>query len=345
MRNRAAVAAIGLVLVAIIVIALSSRGGGNHTLHASFENAIQMTPGQQVRIAGRPVGEISSIKESDGQAVVDLKITDGSVWPLAKGTYAVARWGSTTAYLGRYTELIPAPAGNPPLPDGGILTSRQDSTAFELDQAYNIFRGRTANDASTLLNRLGNTLQHQGRPLQQGLAAAPGGLNQTADLLQQLSANDYDLRALAQAGDQTLGALAARSGELSSLVTNAAGTFTTFAQHTSAEQQALDRAPRAFDTARSTFARLDSSLDGLNRLVNDLRPGAPALARLAGTTASALITLRSVAPQATATLRDGITAAPALRRLFTTGTSFMPPAGQALKTFSKRRDKPVRRRR
>jgi virulence factor Mce-like protein len=325
-------AAIGLAVLAIIVIVVNTSSD-RHTLYASFDNSIQMTPGQEVRIAGRPVGEISKIKLVDGKAQVALSITDGSVWPLPRGTFARARWGSTTAYLGRYTELIPGPRYAGVLPDGGILNSNADETAFELDQAYRLFRGRTANDTSTLLNRLGDTLSGRGAQVRQGLAAAPSGLGQAADLMQQLSTNDYDLRTLAQAGDSTVTALAQRSVDLSNLVTNAAGTFTTFAQHTVAEQQALDRAPRTFNTASATFARLDTSLTGLNTLVNDIRPGAPALRRLAGTAQRALSTLRQVAPQATTTLVDGIAAAPPLRKLFSTGTSFMPRARQALSSF------------
>jgi phospholipid/cholesterol/gamma-HCH transport system substrate-binding protein len=318
-------------VVAILVIVVST-GGSSHTLYASFDNAIQMTPGQEVRIAGRPVGDISAIKLIDGKAQVKLAITNDSVWPLPRGTVARARWGSTTAYLGRYTELIPGPRYAGVLPDGGILTATQDETAFELDQAYRLFRGRTAGDTATLLNRLGDTLSGRGGQLQLGLAAAPAGLGQTADLMQQLSTNDYDLRTLAEAGNTTVTALAQRSADLGSLVTNAAGTFTTFSQHTQAEQQALDRAPRAFNTATSTFARLDTSLNGLTTLVNDIRPGAPALTRLAGTAQSALAMLRRVAPQATTTLTDGVAAAPPLRRLFTAGTSLMPRARQALST-------------
>ncbi len=94
--------------------------------------------------------------------MVTLKITANDVWPLPKGSYAVARWGSTTAYLGRYTEIIPGPKGNPPLPNCGILTPQQDQSAFELDQAYDVFRGSTAGQTQQLLNRLGATLSTEG---------------------------------------------------------------------------------------------------------------------------------------------------------------------------------------
>lgn len=329
-------AALGLAgAAAIVILVVTVSGGSTHTLYAGFDNAIQMVPGQQVRMAGRPVGEIGTIRldKQSGTAVVQLKITDDSVWPVPHGSYAVARWGSTTAYLGRYTELIPGPKRNPPLPDGGILTPQQDSTAFELDQAYNIFRGRTAGDASNLLLRLGATLHDEAAPLQQGLAAAPSGLGQAADLMQALSANQNDLRTLAVAGDQTLSALAQRNAALGQLVSTAAGTMDTFAQHTADERAALDRAPQTFDRATSTFGRLDVSLNGLDRLVGELRPGAPALAQVARTATSTLGTLLAVAPQATQTLRRGIAAAPSLRQLFSTGETFMPPAARALQTF------------
>ena len=329
--------AFGVAAVAAVAILIGILSGGKtHTLLAGFDNAIQMTPGQELRMAGRPVGEIGSIKldKQSGTSVVTLKVTDSAVWPLPQGTYAVARWGSTTAYLGRYTELIPGPKGNPPLPDGGILTPQQDLSAFELDQAYNLVRGRTAGDLTNLLDRLGPSFHGQGPTIRSGLAAAPTGLSPAADVLQQLASNTYDLTTLANVGNSTLGALASRAGDLSHVATDAAGTFQAFADHTVAEQQALDKAPQAFSTATSTLNRLDTSLNGLTTLVNDIRPGAPALAHLAGVAANALTTLRTVAPQATATLNTGSAAAPKLSTLLATGDTFMPSAASALGTFT-----------
>jgi phospholipid/cholesterol/gamma-HCH transport system substrate-binding protein len=150
----------------------------------------------------------------------------------------------------------------------------------------------------------------------------------------QLASNTYDLRTLADAGNSTLTAVASRADDLTHLVTDAAGTFQAFADHTVAEQQALDRAPRAFTTATSTLNRLDTSLNGLTTLVNNLRPGAPALAHLAGVAATALTTLRQVAPEATATLRNGTAMAPVLSALLETGAHFMPSAADALGTFT-----------
>jgi phospholipid/cholesterol/gamma-HCH transport system substrate-binding protein len=322
--------------VVVVLILVAALGGGQSwTVYAPFTNAIQMTPGQQVRIAGRPVGEIASIKlVNANEALVALRISNGNVWPLPQGTYAAARWGSTTAYLGRYTELIPGPKGNPPLHNGAILPAQPDQSAFELDQVYNLFSGGTASQTGALVDNFGATLRGQGPALKAGLSAAPSGLGQTADLMQELSANTYDLQTLATAGNRTVTALAQRSTQLGDLVTHAAGTFGAFAAHTAAEQQALQLAAPAFAQTDTTFGRLDTSLGDLTTLVNDLRPGAPALARLAGTARAALTTLRTVAPLATSTLNVGISSAPTVTKFLKTATTVMPSAGKALGTFA-----------
>ena len=104
-------------LALLAITACSSRCGDRrvrafgdkpHTLHASFEAAVQIASGQEVRIAGRKVGEVGSIETVDGRAVVELKIQEDEVWPLPRGTTAGLRWGSTTSLAYRYVELHPA---------------------------------------------------------------------------------------------------------------------------------------------------------------------------------------------------------------------------------------------
>jgi ABC-type transporter Mla subunit MlaD len=316
---------------AIILGLILFTGGTTHTLRAGFDNVIQLTPGQQVRIAGRPVGELGKIKLVQGQAVVEIKITDDDAWPLPKGTTARSRWGSTTAYLTRYVELYPGPkdAGN--LEDGAILTSR---TAFELDESYRIFKQDTDRQTSRLLSSLGDGLEDEGDDLNRGLAAAPRGLDAVGDLARELAADEERLRTLAVAGDETTSALAAQSEDLKALITNAAGTVQEFAAHTQAQQQALDRAPKTFDQTTGTLSRLDTSLDKLDALVSDIRPGAPALRDLATTARGTLSELRTVSPLVSSTLDKGTVAAPRLTRLFNTAAPFFPNARRALTTFN-----------
>jgi ABC-type transporter Mla subunit MlaD len=325
--------AIAAAIIAVVVIIFTS-GGTTHELKAGFDNAIQLTGGQEVRIAGRKVGKIGDIELKDGHALVTLKITDDDVWPLSHGTIARARYGSTTSYLSRYVELYPGPNGTGSLADGAILPTNDNQSAYELDSSYRIFRGNTDKQTGQLVDGLGKGIDDQGPALSQGLAAAPSGLDAAASLTSELAFDGERLRTLADAGDQTTTALAAKSGDLRNLVTNAAGAFSEFAQHTRAQQIALDKAPETFKVTTSTLARFDTSIDGLQGLVNDLRPGAPALRRFAETARGTLHQLRDTAPLIASTLDRGTTAAPRLQRLFNAGTPFFSQARAALNGFN-----------
>ena len=125
-------------------------------------------------MAGRKVGEIGSVEIADGHAVVELKIREGDVWPLRRGTTADTRWGSTTSLAYRYVEVTPGPASAPELPDGALLTQADTKTAFELDQAYRIFRGRTRSDVKALVGELAGTLGGHARALRSGLGRSSG---------------------------------------------------------------------------------------------------------------------------------------------------------------------------
>lgn len=327
-------ALLGVAAVAVIVVVIIAvSGSGGHTLRASFDSAVQLAPGQEVRVAGRKVGKVGSINLQYGHAVVDLKISDGDIWPLPRGTTADTRWGSTTSIAYRYVELIPPPptrASAPALPDGALLPQTQTRTAFELDQAYRMFRGRTRGDVQAVVGELADTLQGHAGALRRGLHDAGPGLDQAAALLRELSADDKALDTLAVAGDRATSALASRSSDLGGLIVHAADTFDELAQHARAQQAALDRAPRAFEAATGTLGRLDGSLVGLQALVDDLGPGARALRTLARPARRAVNELRTVAPLATRTLLSGRRAAPQLTRLLETGTGFLPRLGTVL---------------
>ena len=287
-----------------------------------------------MRIAGRKVGSVSSVEEVDGQAIVELGIDDGDVWPLRRGTTAGLRWGSTSGYALRYVELTPGPGGGPALADDGLLPRVQTSTPVELDQVLRIFRGRGRADLGGLVEGLSDTFGPRAKPLARTLREAPHGLDQTAELLDALGADEHALRTLVVAGDRTASALAAREGELGAAVGNAAQTFDEVATRAAAVQASLERLPLTLGTSESTLRRLDGSLVGLDRLVAELAPGASALRRMAPPARGALDELRAVAPLAARTLRSGTSAAPGITRLLRTGTPFLPRLGAALERLA-----------
>ncbi len=262
-------APIALVAAVVIAVVVFTGGGGDHKVRASFDSVVQLAPGQEVRMAGRKVGEIGEIKLSDGRAITELKITDDTIWPLRRGSMAGPRWGSTTSLAYRYVEIFPGPKTAPEIKDNGVLPARSTRSAVELDAAYRIFRGRTRQDLRDVVGEAGETLDGQGTALRDGLEQAGPGLDATASLLREFGADEEALRTLVRSGARATSALAARQSDITGLVENAAATFDEFAEHTRAEQVSLERAPGAFRESTTTLRRLDSSLD---RTSGDARP-------------------------------------------------------------------------
>src|SRR5215210_9042052 len=75
---------------ALIVLYLLLFGaGGGYEVTAAFENASQLVTGNNVTVAGVPVGSVKKISLSDdGQALVEMEISDDAYNPLPEGTHA-----------------------------------------------------------------------------------------------------------------------------------------------------------------------------------------------------------------------------------------------------------------
>jgi phospholipid/cholesterol/gamma-HCH transport system substrate-binding protein len=313
-----------------IGIVVWSGGGGDHRLRAAFQSALNVVPGNEVRIAGRKVGEVRSVEEVDGQAVLELEISDGDHWPLRRGTTARIRWGSLTSGAARYVELHPARGQAPALPDGGILTTADTVTPVEFDEFFRIYDRRTRRNLQRVVRNVAETVDGRAGELGSGLAQGSGGLQRLADLMGELGSDRHALQTLVVAGARTSGALRSREGDLRALLDHAASTFDELAGHARAQQATLERFPAALRTSRDTLGRLDRSLVGMQGLVDDLQPGAAELRRVASPVRRTTAAMLDVSPLATRTLEAGAGAAPDIDRFLRAGTPFMPRLGTVL---------------
>ncbi len=95
-RRVVAVGAVAVVLVAVVAILLS--GGSGYRVRAIFVNASQIVTGDQVDVAGNPIGSVSAISLTPrGQAQLTLAINDSIYQPLHEGTLATVRWRTRSA--------------------------------------------------------------------------------------------------------------------------------------------------------------------------------------------------------------------------------------------------------
>jgi phospholipid/cholesterol/gamma-HCH transport system substrate-binding protein len=327
--RRAAVIAL-LVVAGTAAAIVATSGDRAHTLRAVFDAAENVFPGQDVRVAGVRVGSISSEVRTDGQAVLGLRIDDGRIWPLHRGTTAAIRYGATASTFERYIELVPGPSGAPPLPDGGLLPRTDTVTPVEFDQIFNMLNAGTRHSLQQLITDGAAIFGPRAHALGQALAHAPGGLNAAANLMGALGTDTNALSVLVSSGARTTGALESENPRLQQLITTAASTFAELAQHSETITAALDRAPETMSVANTALAYTDQSLSNLDTLVADLRPGARGLLRLAPAAARAVAALEQVAPLASSTLREGANAAPEISRFLLAGTPFVGVLGRVM---------------
>src|SRR5262249_9031685 len=81
--------------------------------------ASQLVTGNNVNVAGAPVGSIEQISLSDnGQALVKMEISDSAYTPLPEGTSAQVRSQSLSGIANRYVDLT-----LPTHPDGQTISS------------------------------------------------------------------------------------------------------------------------------------------------------------------------------------------------------------------------------
>src|ERR671919_373098 len=90
---------VGRVVAVLVVVG----GGSTYTITAQFESASQLVTGNNVNVAGVPVGSIKEITlADDGQAEVQIEISDESYTPLPQGTHAEIRSQSLSGIANRY---------------------------------------------------------------------------------------------------------------------------------------------------------------------------------------------------------------------------------------------------
>ena len=311
-----------LALVAAIVAIVVVLGGGEdeHSLDARFPAALDLAPGQAVRMAGAQVGSVERVTPEGTGARVRLRLKEGA-WPLPRTTVARLRWGGTVSIAARYVELVPG-GGRARLADGDVIPRSQTVAPAEFDDMYRIFDRATRPHVRDLVADLGDTLREHEPDVQMALRRAPGALDAGRDVINELGADRHALRELVRTGAAATSAIAARDDDLRNLFRDAAATFDELADHTTASRASLARLPRALRVTRDGLARLDRSIPGLDALLTDIAPGARRLPALAASLRGTVDALGRTAPLATRALRQASAASPSITRLLNDGTPF-----------------------
>ncbi len=287
MRRLAGSLLVALVLaaagVAVVLLGLDG-GGGGYEVRALFDNAGYAAPGEQVRIAGAPVGTIASETVTRSKlAALTLSITTPGFTPWHANATCAIRPQSLIAE--RYVDCTPGTASAPRLalirrgPGAGshLLGVTRTSSPIDPDIVSDISTEPVREALSTIIDELGTGLAARGADLNAVIRRADPGLAATDRVFSLLAALNRTLAQLAVDSDRVLGPLARARRSLAGFVQNADTTAVA----------AAAQAPQITASIRA----LPPFLDQLKPLMSDLgalaRQGTPALANL-GSSAGAL---------------------------------------------------------
>ena len=153
-----AIAALAIAVVVVGIVVMSGPGT-EYRVQARFLNASQLVRGNDVQVAGVPIGSVEDITlTADGGADVELVITDSQYAPIRQGTEAVIRLTSLSGVANRYVDLMMPPGDPPKIPNGGRLPSTETASAVDLDQLLNTLDEETRDDLQGVIQGFGKQI-------------------------------------------------------------------------------------------------------------------------------------------------------------------------------------------
>ncbi|HET7049105.1 MAG TPA: MlaD family protein [Solirubrobacteraceae bacterium] len=295
-RRFAAVAAVAVAVVAVVLILLGS--GSSYQVRAIFVNASQIVTGDQVQVAGNPIGSVSSISLTpDGQAQLTLTISNSTFMPLKEGTEATVRQTSLSGVANRYVDLRLGPATARSIPDNGVITTNNTTSAVDLDQLFNTLNAPTLKGLQDVIQGSASQYAGRGKLAQAGWAYLNPAIASSSALFAEIDRDTGNFTDFIVKSGKLVSTLSQRSGDLSRLVSNLATTTEALAAQRTALGPSIQRLPGFMRKAISTFANVRHALDVLTPLVNATKPLAPKLQQL-------LTQLKPLAQDAVPTVHD-----------------------------------------
>ena len=272
----ARIAASLAVIVAFVLVGVLLFGGSSgHKYSFVFETGGQLVPGNEVLVAGQPIGTIDSIDlTDDSQAVID--VTTDRV--LTEGTSAVIRLSSLSGVANRYMSLTLGPDNATEIEEGATISGADTTTAVDLDQLFDVFRPKERRALQKFIEGNATAYAGKGRLANRAYKFINPALNASERVFTELSSDSLVLQRFLVDGAATFGAIADRRDDLASLVVDANTALGAVANQNEALNRSLVALPGTLRQADTTFVNLRTTLDDLDPLVAASYPGTENLA-------------------------------------------------------------------
>lgn len=143
-----------LVLAGLVLTFGQFRFGSSTTFHADFTSVSRLKPGQDVRIAGIPVGTVKDITINGDHATVTFTVDKRQ--RLYTSTRAAIRYQNLTG--DRYLEILAGPGELRKLPPGATIPRDNTEPALDLDALLGGLRPVLKGLDGTKLNQVSNAI-------------------------------------------------------------------------------------------------------------------------------------------------------------------------------------------
>ena len=298
MRRVLVVATIG----AAAALATLGAGGSDPTyrVDAVFDSTANLIPGQDVKIAGARVGQVSGIHlTEERKARVEMDVEEGFA-PFRADAECTIRPQSLIGE--KFVQCHPGTLDSQPLAEGegGAPTVPLENThsPVDLDLVFAALREPYAQRLAIVLNELGTGVAGRAEDMNAAIRRANPALQEINDVLRILDRDRAELGRLVEQSDRVIAELARRRGSVTSFI------------------ERSDRVAREVAGRREELGQV---IERLPPLLDELEPTTDRLAALAADATPTLRDLRRAAPGAEALLADfdpvADAARPALKRL------------------------------
>lgn len=201
-----------LVAAALVVVFGEFRFSAGNTYHAKFQTASRLKTGQDVRIAGVPVGSVKSVKLAPDNTV-DVTFDVNKRYQLYTSTRALIRYENLVG--DRYLEIASGPGDLRKLPPGATIALSQTQPALDLDALLGglrpVLKGLDGNKINAVSNAVIELLQGQGGSLSQLLSS-------TNSFTTDLAARDQLIGDVIKNLDTVLGTVDAKGAQFNTSV-------------------------------------------------------------------------------------------------------------------------------
>ncbi len=259
------IAALAVVVAFVLVgVLLFGGNGSGHTYKLLFETGGQLVPGNEVLVAGQPVGTIDEIDLTDDS---EAEVTVTTEEPLHEGTQAVVRSTSLSGVANRYVSLQLGPDNADEIEEGSTIGGADTTSPVDVDQFFDIFRPKERKALQKFIK--GNATIYSGKTklANKAYKFLNPALSSSERLFAELSEDSRVLERFLVEGATTFGALAEQRDDLSRLVVDANTALGAVANQNSSLDRSLVALPGTLRQANTTFVNLRATLDDLDPLV------------------------------------------------------------------------------